>query len=209
MCADGGRIYHKTGTGECNICATNSRWTFGRRGPGKGADSPARRPVDIRTEGPQDERSRTDRRRNEVPSREAASIRSSRFRRVAGRAPRHGSHAESALPVFAQWRRAILRRARERVDRMALREPLRWGACGYPLDGKCHHGSKQCFCRFAAVTICVKRALAPRSPSTIGSSTSRDRTRSLFLAGSRLAKPGHALFVPGSAEMSTSTANAV
>ena len=66
--ADGGRIYHKPGAGECNNCATNARSPFDRRGLGKGADSPARRPVDIRTEGPQDERSRTIRRRNEVPS---------------------------------------------------------------------------------------------------------------------------------------------
>ena len=119
-------------------------------------------------------------------------------RLVEGEGPREPRQLGLTVERFSkiQCRRTILRRARERVDRMALREPLRWGACGYPLDGKCHHGSKQCFCRFAAVTICVKRALAPRFPSTIGSSTSRDRTRSLFPAGPRLAKPGHALFVP-------------
>ena len=74
----GEESYHKTGAGECNICATNSRLIFGRRGPRKGAAFPARRPVDIRTEGPQDERSRTDHRRNEVPSRYAAMTQSAR-----------------------------------------------------------------------------------------------------------------------------------
>ena len=52
--ADGGRIYHNPGAGECNICGTNSRSPFGRRGrrsPRRVAPRPVStwRPVDLAT----------------------------------------------------------------------------------------------------------------------------------------------------------------
>lgn len=40
--ADGGRIYHNYGAGECNICATISRVAFDRRGSGAWRDPATR-----------------------------------------------------------------------------------------------------------------------------------------------------------------------